>query len=122
MTDPDAYLLNQVHAAKLATDLIGGVISTELMWRRRARIALLVAFLPSALAPALVLRCDLSSPRSTRRGRYVLEQMPTAAQAVRLAGQAIMWRAAYRHRASGVIAGALTILIGWSHGLLPRTS
>jgi hypothetical protein len=98
------------------------VISTELTWRRRARIALLVAFLQSALATALVLRCDLSPLRSTRRGCYVLEHMPPPAQAVRLVGQMIMWRAAYRHRASGVIAGALTILIGWSHGLLPRTS
>jgi len=97
------------------------VISTELMWRRHARAALLVAFLPSALATARVLRCDLSSLRNTKRGRSVVEHMPPAAQAVRLFGQAVTWRAAYRHRRFGVTAGAED-LVGWSHGLLPTRS
>jgi hypothetical protein len=29
----DAYLLHQVHVAKLATDVSAGVVSTSLMWR-----------------------------------------------------------------------------------------
>jgi hypothetical protein len=117
--DRDAYLLHQVHPLKLLTDVACGLASTALMWRRRVRAALLVAHLPPVLASAIIIRGDLSRLKVTRRGRYVLEHMPPSAQALRLLGQAIMWRAAYRHRAAGVAAGALAILIGWSHGLLP---
>jgi hypothetical protein len=119
MIDCDAYLLHQVHAVKLVTDVISGLASTVLMWRRRVRAALLLAHLPPAVASAVVIRGDLSSLKATRRGRYVLQHMPPSAQVLRLLGQAVMWRAAYRHRVPGVAAGALTILIGWSYGLLP---
>jgi hypothetical protein len=115
----DAYLLHQVHPLKLLTDVACGLASTALMWRRRVRAALLVAHLPPVLASAIIVRGDLSRLKATRRGRYVLEHMPPSAQALRLLGQAIMWRAAYRRRAVGVAAGALAVLIGWSHGLLP---
>ena len=91
------------------------------MWRGRVRAALLVAHVPAVAGSAVVIRRDLSSLRATRRGRYVLQHMPPSAQAVRLLGQAIMWRAAYQHDARGVAAGALTIVLGWSHGLLPRS-
>jgi hypothetical protein len=89
------------------------------MWRRHARHALVVAFVPSALASSAVLRRDVSRLDATRRGRYVLNHMPPVAQMLRVFGQLVTWRAAYRQRSSGVAAGALTILIGWSHGLLP---
>jgi hypothetical protein len=84
--DRDVYLLHQIHAAKLATDLLSGIVSTSLMWRRRVGVAMLVGFIPSALASAAVLRTDLSRLRGTRRGRYVLAHMPPGAQAVRLLG------------------------------------
>ena len=63
-------------------------------------------------------RCATISATRTRRGRYVLEQMPPSAQALRLLGQVVMWRAAFRHRFPGVAAGALAILVGWSFGVL----
>lgn len=121
MIDRDAYLLHQVHAGKVATDVASGLASTALMWRRDVRAALLVAHIPAAAASALIVRRDLFPLRATQRGRYVLEHMPPSAQAIRLLGQALMWRAAYQHQARGVAAGALTIVIGWSHGLLPRS-
>lgn len=121
MIDRDSYLLHQVHAGKLATDIAGGLASTLLMWRRDVRAALLVAHIPAVTASALTIPSRPVGAAKTRRGRYVLEHMPPSAQAVRLLGQAIMWRAAYQHQARGVAAGALTIAIGWSHGLRPRT-
>jgi hypothetical protein len=117
--DRDAYLLHQIHAAKLATDVLSGIASTSLMWRRRLGVAVLVGFIPSALASAAVVRTDLSRLRRTRRGRYVLAHMPPGAQAVRLLGQGIMWRAASRHSCSGVVSGLILVVLGWSHGLLP---
>lgn len=121
MIERDTYLLHQVHDFKLVTDVISGLTSTALMWRRHVRAAVVVGFAPSAVASALVSRRDLSPLRETRRGRYVLAHMPAAAQVVRLLGQVIMWHAAYRRRPAGTALGAITILAGWSYGLA-RTS
>ena len=95
--DTDNYLLHQVHAGKLATDIRAGSVSTVLMWQRRIPVALVIAHVPPIVAAAVVLRRDLSGLRGTRRGRYVLAHMPPAAQAVRMLGQITAWRAAYRH-------------------------
>ena len=113
-----AYLLHQVHAAKLATDISAGIVSGWLMWQRRVAAALLAGFVPAVIASALVTRRDLSALADSRRGRYVLAHMPPAAQALRLAGQAVVWRAAYEHRWAGIIAGHALVAAGWSHGLL----
>jgi len=126
--DRQAYLLHQVHAAKLATDISAAIVSGWLMWHRRAPAALLAGFVPAGIASALVTRRDLSRLADTRRGRYVMAHMPPAAQALRLAGQVVVWRAEYRHRLSGIVAGHALVAVGWSHGLLasgrrkPRSS
>jgi hypothetical protein len=116
--DHQAYLLHQVHAAKLATDISAGLVSGWLMWHRRVPAALLAGFVPAAIASALVTRRDLSALADTRRGRYVMAHMPPAAQALRLAGQVVAWRAEYKHRPVGIVAGHALVAIGWSHGLL----
>jgi hypothetical protein len=116
--DREAYLLHQVHAAKLATDISAAIVSGWLMWHRRVPAALLAGFAPAAIASALVTRRDLSALADTRRGRYVLAHMPPAAQALRLAGQVVVWRAEYEHRVAGIVAGHALVAAGWSHGLL----
>ena len=73
VVDTDNYLLHQVHAGKLATDITAGSVSTVLMWQRRIPVALVIAHVPPIVASAVVLRRDLSGLRGTRRGRYVLE-------------------------------------------------
>jgi hypothetical protein len=118
--DRQAYLLHQVHAAKLATDISAAAVSGWLMWHRRVPAALLVGFVPAAIASALVTRRDLSPLADTRRGRYVMAHMPPAAQALRMAGQVVVWRAEYKHRLAGIIAGHVLVAVGWSHGLSAR--
>jgi hypothetical protein len=120
--DPDAYLLHQVHPAKLATDITAGAASTWLMWRGDVRKALIAGFVPAVAASAAIVGRDLSPIRQTRRGRYVLEHMPPSAQAVRLLGQTIAWRAAYRHRPLGIVLGHAVVAAGWSHGLVSRAT
>lgn len=116
--DRQALLLHQVHAAKLATDISAGIVSGWLMWQRRVPAALLSGFLPAVIASAVVTRRDLSALADTRRGRYVLAHMPPAAQALRLAGQVVAWRAEYEHSPAGIVAGHALVAAGWSHGLL----
>jgi hypothetical protein len=126
--DRQAYLLHQVHAAKLATDISAAIVSGWLMWHRRVPAALVAGFVPAGIASALVTRRDLSTLADTRRGRYVLAHMPPAAQGLRLAGQVVVWRAEYKHRLTGIVAGHVLVAAGWSHGLLasarrkPRSS
>jgi hypothetical protein len=117
--DRQAYLLHQVHAAKLAADISAAIISGWLMWQRRVPAALLAGFLPAMIASALLTRRDLSGLADTRRGRYVLTHMPPAAQALRMAGQVVAWRAEYVHRVDGIVAGHVLVAAGWSHGLRP---
>ena len=109
-----------MHPAKLATDAAADVVSTWLMWRGRPGTALLVAHAAAGAASAVVARRDLSALSHTRRGRYVLAHMPASAQAVRYAGQLVVWRAAARHRPWGIALGHLVVAAGWSHGLVRR--
>ncbi|MGZ4466603.1 MAG: hypothetical protein ACXVYY_14780 [Oryzihumus sp.] len=118
--DRRAYLLHQVHPAKLATDCAADAVSTWLMWRGRPRTALFVAHLLAAVASTAVSRRDLSALGATRRGAYVLHHMPPSAQAVRYLGQLVAWQAAYRHRPWGVALGHVVVAAGWSHGLVAR--
>ena len=118
--DRTTYLLHQVHSAKLATDLCADVVSTWLMWQGRPRAALLVAHTAAVVASALLMRCELSGLRATRRGRYVLIHMPASAQALRYLGQILAWSGAYRHCRASITLGHGLIAAGWSYGLLGR--
>jgi hypothetical protein len=117
--DRTTYLIHQVHSVKLATDIGADLMSTWLFWQGRPRAALLVAHIAAAIASAAMTRRDLSPLLATRRGQYVLEHMPPAAQALRYLGQVLAWHAAYRHRPTGIAFGHLLIAAGWSHGLIP---
>jgi hypothetical protein len=99
--DHQAYLLHQVHAAKLATDISAGLVSGWLMWHRRVPAALLAGFVPAAIASALVTRRDLSSLADTRRGR-----LRDGAYAASRSGAAAGW-------AGGRVAGRIQAPPGW---------
>src|SRR6266545_25275 len=60
--------------------------------------------------------------RCTRRGRWVRAHMPPSAQAVRLAGDAVMALGASRRRPALLVAGALIVAAGWSHSWWPRSA
>jgi hypothetical protein len=111
-------VLHQVHLAKLAADGGASIVSLTLIWNGRRILGLIVHFLAPAIASAALLRADTTRLRSTRRGRYVLKHMPAGAQAVRLAGDAVMTIGAWRHDGLLIGAGTLTVIAGWSHGLI----
>ena len=114
-------VLHQVHWAKLAADVGASVVSLALIWNGRRTEGLIVHFLIPVVASAALLRTDTTSLRSTRRGRYVLAHMPASAQAVRLAGDAVMTLGAYRRSGPLIVVGTLAVIAGWSHGLLPQS-
>jgi hypothetical protein len=114
----DELVLHQVHWAKLAADGTASIVSLVLIWTGHRIVGLIVHFVTPAVASAALLRTDTSRLRSTGRGRYVLKHMPPVAQAVRLAGDAVMTVGAWRRSGFLIAAGALIVTAGWSHGLI----
>ena len=110
--------LHQVHWAKLGADGAASIVSLILIWNGYRVLGLTVHFLTPPLASAALLRADTNALRSTRRGRYVLKHMPAAAQAVRLAGDAVMTVGAWRRNGRVIAMGTLIVVAGWSHGLV----
>ena len=114
-------LVHQVHPAKIGMDVTASVISNILLWRGRPKAALAArAVLPAAGSLAVLAMADLDALAATRRGRYVLAHMPPSAQALRLAGDALMGWAAHRRRVTLLVAGAAVIAAGWSHAAWRR--
>ena len=118
-------LVHQVHPVKLAFDVSASIISNFMLWRHRLAFGILARYLPPMVGSALVLRyADVQSLEQTPRGRYVLEHMPPATTAIRLAGDTVMAVGAWRRRPTWMLAGTLLVVAGWSHGLffepLPR--
>ncbi len=120
MPTPDEVLLHQIHPIKLAADISATAISTVLLWQGHNRAGMAVRYTLPAVGSAVALADDVSSLRDTRRGRYVLEHMPPAAQAIRLAGDGIMAFGARRRSVPILVLGATVVVVGWSHGLLSR--
>jgi hypothetical protein len=113
----DAVLVHQVHPVKLAFDISASVVSNALLWQHRLGAGLISRYLLPVTGSAVVLRfADLEGLRSTARGRYVLEHMPPASTALRLGGDTLMAVGAWRRKPSWLLAGALIVLAGWSHG------
>jgi hypothetical protein len=116
----DGAVIHQVHAAKIGADVGSAVVSNFLLWRERPAAAMAVrVIIPVAASGVVLALADLDGLSRTRRGRYVLAHMPLSAQAVRLAGDALMGMGAYRRSGRMMVAGAALIGAGWSHALWP---
>ena len=111
-------LIHQVHPVKLAFDISASAVSNVLLWQHRLGAGLASRYLLPVVGSAAVLRfADLDRLRHTPRGRYVLDHMPPASTALRLGGDTLMAIGAWRRKPSWMLAGALTVAAGWSHGL-----
>lgn len=119
----DGALIHQVHPVKISADVTAAAVSNLLLWREHPRAAVLVRVaVPLAGSAAVLGLADLDELTGTRRGKYVLAHMPPSAQAIRLAGDAMMALGAHRRSAPLLLAGAAVVGIGWSHPLWPRSS
>jgi hypothetical protein len=118
--DADTILVHQVHPVKLAADVGASIVSNILLWQHRLGAAIFARYLPPVVGSALVINfADLKSLKGTPRGRYVLEHMPLESMAIRLGGDLVMAVGSWRRKPSWIVAGALIVAAGWSHGLMP---
>ena len=123
MRPADRVLVHQVHPAKIGADVTASLVSNVLLWRARPRAAIAVRVLLPLAGSAAVLRfADLDALARTGRGKYVLAHMPPSAQAVRLAGDALMGLGACRHRCALIIVGGAVVVAGWSYGVWPSAA
>jgi hypothetical protein len=119
VVDAETILIHQVHPFKVAADVAASVVSNLLLWQHRLTPGLLARYVPPIVASALVIRFgNMDGLGRTRRARYVLEHMPPATTAIRLAGDAVMGVGSWRRRPAWIVAGAVVVAAGWSHGLL----
>ena len=123
MQPAEAVLVHHVHPAKIGADITASVVSDGLLCKHKPRIAVAVrVLLPAAGSAAVLGLADLGALARTRPGQYVLDHMPPSAQAVRLAGDAVMGFGAYRHSRALLLLGAALVAAGWSHAAWPRPS
>jgi len=116
-------LVHQVHPVKIIADVTASVVSNVLLWQGRPKAALAVRIvLPAAGSLGVLMLADLDALAQTAPGRYVLAHMPPSAQAVRLAGDALIGLGARRRNLALLLTGAAVIAAGWSHAAWPRTS
>jgi hypothetical protein len=114
----NGVLVHQVHPVKLGFDITASVVSNFLLWRHRLVWGILTRYLLPPIGSAVVLRYgDVATLERTERGRYVLEHMPPATTALRLAGDTVMAVGSWRRRPGLMLAGGLLVAAGWSHGL-----
>jgi len=114
----EEILIHQVHPVKLAFDISASAISNALLWQRRLAAGLVSRYLLPVTGSALVLSfADLDRLRETDCGQYVLQHMPPASTALRLGGDTLMAVGAWRRKPSWMLAGAVLVAAGWSHGL-----
>ena len=119
----ERVVLHQVHPVKLGFDVTASVVSNVLLWRHCPRAGLAMRLGLPVIGSAAVLRwADIDLLREHPMGRYVLENMTPAAQAVRLGGDALMACGSWRRNAPMIVSGAVVIAVGWSRGLLRRTT
>src|SRR6266705_5764881 len=107
----DGAAIHQVHAAKVGADVSAAVISNVLLWHERPVAAVTVRLLvPVGASGAVLAFADLDRLSRTRRGRYVLAHMPPSAQALRLAGDALMGLGAHRRSRPLLLMGAVAVI------------
>jgi hypothetical protein len=112
-------LYNQIHPAKLATDIGSTAPGLYLLWQRDIVFALIVLFVPALIASFFIIRyVDLEKYKQSPLGRYVARYMTGAMQALRLLGLVIMMAGAWFHIVWLVPSGLLVVLLAWTRGLI----
>jgi hypothetical protein len=115
-------VLHQVHVGKLAADITAWVLSTIALWQHLLVLGVAVRIVLPIAGSAIVLATyDARRLRATRRGRYVVRNMPAWCQAVRLGGDVVTAAGAWWHSWLVIVVGLAVVALGWSRGPLVRT-
>jgi hypothetical protein len=114
----ERILYHQIHPLKLSVDILASVVSTWLLWQHEFLLGMLAAFLPAIGVSVVMLRwMGFERQRDSAFGRYVARHMTHLAEAIRFAGQVVVWAGAWFHFGWVVAAGIAVVLVGWTYSL-----
>ncbi len=115
-------LYHQIHPIKLMADWLPAPASIYLLWTRQPLKSLAIAVLPGVVVSFLMVNfVDLEPYKNSTVGRYINVYMTPSMQALRLAGQIVIWCGAWQRKPSVMLGGFAMIVYGWANGLLfPR--
>jgi hypothetical protein len=112
-------LYNQIHPAKLVTDIGSTAPGLYLLWQRNLVFGLIVLFVPAFIASFILIRyADLEKYKQSALGKYVARYMTGAMQALRLLGLLIMMVGAWLHIVAFFPLGLLVVILAWIRGLI----
>ena len=114
----EKLLYHQIHPAKLLTDWGTLPVGLYLLWHRRWRLALTIAFVPSIIASYVLIHyADLEAYKQSRFGRYIARSMTRAMEGVRFLGAGVMMVGAWKRQVWMLPVRLLIILAGWFRGI-----
>ena len=117
LTSSEKVLYHQIHPAKLSTDIASSLLSTYLFWVHQPILGILGGFIPSIIASAVIIRyVNLDNYRTSPAGRYLAKYMTRRIEALRMAGQIVVWFGAWYHAAWIIVSGYLIVVLGWMRG------
>ena len=119
LTSREKELYQQIHPAKLATDIGVFPVSTYLIWIHQLIFGILAGFVPALVASALVVRyANLTNRAASRLGKYVSKYMTRTMEAVRFIGLFVSWFGSWYHSWLLIGAGILMVMLAWLRGKL----
>jgi len=117
----ERLLYHQIHPIKLLTDVGTAGVAAVLLWQHHLVRALVVGFVPSVIASAVLVRWgDLEPYRDSRLGRYIRRFMTRGVELARLAGLIPLWGGAWVRRPAIMAVGVAWILGCWLRGVASR--
>jgi hypothetical protein len=123
LTLREKVLYHQVHPAKVATDILSGVVSLWLLWRREWVLGFAAHVIPPIVASIVAVRfVDLSVLKTSQFGRYVARSMTRPVEFARLFGDGVMVAGALLRNGWIIALGAVVVLGAWSLGLARRSA
>jgi hypothetical protein len=119
MNTRDKILYQQIHPAKLATDIFFAFGSLYFFWYHELVIALMLHVVPSIIVTILLVRfVSLERQRHSKFGHYVARTMTHTVEAVRFGGDIMMVVGAWFHQPVVIVAGVCIIIGAWFSGVL----
>ncbi|MFA6469065.1 MAG: hypothetical protein WCW35_09210 [Bacteroidota bacterium] len=114
-------LYQQIHPARLITDVSTAFGACYFFWQHDVVGALIVAFIPSLFVSLTIVRfANLERIKNSAFGRYHKRIYNKTVEFIRLAGLAAMAIASWYQSLDAAGAGFAVILITWSYGLFTK--
>jgi hypothetical protein len=105
-------LYQQIHPAKLGTDIGSFLVSTYVICVHQLGLGVLAGFIPTIVASLVVVKfSSLERQASSPFGRYIKKCMSRAMEATSFAGLFVSWAGAWYHSPTFIALGILIVVL-----------